>query len=345
MKKGKQLLFVIVMAMLLMLTIPLETQASVNKSPFKDVDDFLYEEHSPIRKLVERGVISGYGDGTFKMHKVVTRGEFATFLARALDLPEAESSFKDLAKSSALYDGVSRAYAAGIIKGFDDGTIKPTEPVLREEIAVMLDRALQLNGDFTKEYVLDFADRSRIGAYARTSVARVYHYDLIEYYTGGVFAPKAEGSRWTTVKAISKFLDVVEGEKWVFRKSYTEDYGYPLLQEEYVNIKGFVFLKGYDGAWYNELGAKPLAGLPTYKPHQALKKGSPVNVNYSDFANSVTMSAQYAIISSGMNITRQQFIDTVNKVRQTKKPVVINGYKFYINPNGNHPLDILYELQ
>lgn len=85
--------------------VPIQTKASTKA--FKDVPASYYA-HKEIMNLVDRGVINGFSDGTFKPTKQVTRAEFA---ARALDLPAATSNFKDVPKTSALYDGVSRAKA------------------------------------------------------------------------------------------------------------------------------------------------------------------------------------------------------------------------------------------
>lgn len=51
---------------------------------FKDVDtNHLY--YQAINKLASNQIVIGYGDGTFKPNKTVTRAEFAVFMARVLD--------------------------------------------------------------------------------------------------------------------------------------------------------------------------------------------------------------------------------------------------------------------
>lgn len=187
---------------------PISIEAS--SLEFKDVPTNYYA-HKEITNLVERGVIKGFGDGTFLPTKQVTRAEFATFVARSLNLPAADSNFKDVGKSSALYDGVSRAHKAGIIRGFGDGTFKPNVAVNRQDMAVMLDRAMQLKGSYTKTKALDFSDTSKVGAYAKTSVERLYNYNVMGPFSGNNFEATTIGTRAETARAIYNMLTVVEG--------------------------------------------------------------------------------------------------------------------------------------
>lgn len=187
---------------------PMEAAAKA----FKDVPTTYYA-HKEIMDLVNRGVINGFSDGTFKPTKQVTRAEFAAFVARALNLPSATSNFKDVPKSAALYDGVSRANKAGIIKGFSTGYFKPNTPVSRQDMAVMLDRAMQLKGSYTKTKALNFSDKAKVGAYAKTSVERLYYYNVMGAFTGTSYQPTTIGTRAETAKFIYNMLTVVEGGK------------------------------------------------------------------------------------------------------------------------------------
>jgi len=54
-------------------------------SDFRDVPKSSYA-YSAIVELAERGVVSGYSDGTFHPNETVTRGQFAGMIARAFNL-------------------------------------------------------------------------------------------------------------------------------------------------------------------------------------------------------------------------------------------------------------------
>ena len=78
-----------------------------------DITGHMFETN--MRSLITKGVLMGYGDNVYAPDKLVTRAEFATFIARALNLPKADSNFEDVPKTYGLYDGVSRAYGAKLL--------------------------------------------------------------------------------------------------------------------------------------------------------------------------------------------------------------------------------------
>jgi hypothetical protein len=208
MNKNKLLLSAIALSIMTpVIVAPVQTNAAVTN--FSDVSKSYYA-HKEVMDLVNRGVINGYSDGTFKPTKQVTRAEFATFVARALDLPSATSSFKDVPKTSALYDGVSKAHKSGIIKGFSNATFKPNVAVSRQDMAVMLDRAMQLKGSYTKTKALNFSDKATVGAYAKTSVERLLNYNVMGTYSGTSYKPTTIGTRAETARFIYNMLTVVE---------------------------------------------------------------------------------------------------------------------------------------
>lgn len=86
-------------------------------------------------------IARGFPDGTFRPRGAVSRGQMATFLARAYDLPRARSSgFSDVRGNphEAAIDAVARA---GIAEGYGDGRFRPGAPVTRGQMATFLDRA------------------------------------------------------------------------------------------------------------------------------------------------------------------------------------------------------------
>ncbi|MGG4013488.1 S-layer homology domain-containing protein, partial [Bacillus smithii] len=137
----------------------------------------------------------------------VTRGQFAGMIARAFNLPNGSSHFKYVPKSKALYEEISKAADAGIIKG-TGGNFYPDRPVTRADMAVMLDRAMNLKGDFKKEGSLKFKDN--VPAYALESVKRMVHYGVIKGKTNGTFAPGEYADRASSSVLVSRALQVIE---------------------------------------------------------------------------------------------------------------------------------------
>jgi S-layer homology domain len=90
--------------------------------------------HDPFWLFIERarahGVISGYSDGTFRPGNSVTRGQMSKFVGNAAGyadaIPPAQQSFGDVPPSDPFRLYIERAYAHGIVSGYNCGG--PGEP-------------------------------------------------------------------------------------------------------------------------------------------------------------------------------------------------------------------------
>ncbi|MGH9275716.1 MAG: CHRD domain-containing protein [Acidimicrobiales bacterium] len=114
--------------------------------PFTDIDGSVHEQ--AIRCMALYGFINGTTSTTFTPGANVTRGQFASFLARALafsgaPLDTADQGFTDVAGSVHL-DAINALAAIGVINGTTDTTFAPNRPVTRAQGASMVARALEL---------------------------------------------------------------------------------------------------------------------------------------------------------------------------------------------------------
>ncbi len=78
-----------------------------------------------IRCLACQGIISGYGNGTFRPNNNVTRGQAAKILSNSAsysdDIPAGRKTFEDVAPQSAFWLYVERVAAHGAISGYQCG--------------------------------------------------------------------------------------------------------------------------------------------------------------------------------------------------------------------------------
>lgn len=111
--------------------------------PFSDVAGHKFA--ASIEWLRLEGLTSGCGGGRFCPDGVVTRGQMATFLARALDLAPAGADAFDDDDGSVHEAAINRVAAAGITFGCDTRRFCPNGRVTRAQMASFLSRGFELD--------------------------------------------------------------------------------------------------------------------------------------------------------------------------------------------------------
>ncbi|MDQ2808549.1 MAG: S-layer homology domain-containing protein [Chloroflexota bacterium] len=102
--------------------------------------------YSFIETAYNRGIISGYSDGTFRPSANVTRGQLSKIMVVAQGWPLDTSGgphFSDVAVGTIFYPFVETAYHHGIVSGYSDGTFHPIDGATRGQIAKIAWGALQ----------------------------------------------------------------------------------------------------------------------------------------------------------------------------------------------------------
>lgn len=130
--------------------------------------------------------------------QLVTRAEFVSILATALELSEDEAAinFSDVFTGQAFAGKVGAAVKAGLVYGYEDGTFRPDNPVSREEMTVMTIRAMQavnihVEVSDVNTAIAKFNDGNKISEWAKTPVAAAVEAGIITGKESGDFAPYA----------------------------------------------------------------------------------------------------------------------------------------------------------
>jgi hypothetical protein len=110
--------------------------------PFGDIAGHKFADD--IVWALENGITTGCGGGNYCPDEDVTRAQMATFLTRALDLPNTSEDFFSDDDSSPHHNAINRVAEAGITTGCGGGKYCPNEPVTRAQMATFLTRALEL---------------------------------------------------------------------------------------------------------------------------------------------------------------------------------------------------------
>ncbi len=102
-----------------------------------------------IRAALRSGIVAGYPDGGYHPEYSVTRDQMAVYISRALAGGDARvpsgpatATFSDVPTDYWAFKYVEYAVAENVVKGYSDGTYKPTDQVDRGQMSVFIARAI-----------------------------------------------------------------------------------------------------------------------------------------------------------------------------------------------------------
>lgn len=108
---------------------------------FFDDDDGIVHE-GPINRVAKADITQGCGPRLFCPDRLVTRGQMASFLSRALALPPPSDDYFNDDDDSAHEDAINRIFEAGITEGCSATRYCPGGHVTRAQMAAFLHRAI-----------------------------------------------------------------------------------------------------------------------------------------------------------------------------------------------------------
>jgi hypothetical protein len=155
-----------------------------------------------IYALAAQGILVGFPDGTFRPTADITRGQVASVIARAFDVPRAETGpFSDVT-THAHARAINGLAAEDIMFGYSDGTFRPNEPITRAQLSSVLARMLELDrlddGPFTD---LEGSVHARaINALAAVGIA--------QGYPDNTFRPDRNVTRAQTATLVDKAMNL-----------------------------------------------------------------------------------------------------------------------------------------
>ncbi|MGZ6525473.1 MAG: S-layer homology domain-containing protein, partial [Tumebacillaceae bacterium] len=128
-----------------------------------------------IESLANKFLVYGTSDSTFSPKQNVTRAQFAALLVRALGLQGSATAapFKDVKSSDWFAADVATAYQAGLISGVGNGEFAPAANVSRQDLTVMLSKAMNLLKIQASGSAHTYADASSFKSYAKDSINTV----------------------------------------------------------------------------------------------------------------------------------------------------------------------------
>lgn len=174
-----------------------------NTTRFSDVPAG-YWAQGDIDRLLAADIVNGYPGGTFQPEGAVTRAQFVKMLVLALGLVPGtgSTSFTDVPPGAWYAPYVSAAVQAGLVQGITPSTFGPDRSLTREQMAVLLARALKLTGSTA----LTFSDAGQIAPWAQGAVAAAVAAGYLNGLPGGSFEPLANVTRAQAAKVLAMVL-------------------------------------------------------------------------------------------------------------------------------------------
>lgn len=171
--------------------------------------------NTAVAELAAKNIIDSSYGSEFKPGQAITRGEFAVMLSRGLGLmgdSMTAQRFTDVQSSSQNGDYIGAAAKAGIITGNTDGTFRASDKITREQMAIMMVRAMEYTGQSVtlSASVMDtlspFKDRAKILSQSIEFVAKAVKAGIIQGISTTQFQPQGNATRGQAAVMLQRML-------------------------------------------------------------------------------------------------------------------------------------------
>ncbi|CRH92893.1 Endo-1%2C4-beta-xylanase A precursor [Chlamydia trachomatis] len=175
-----------------------------------DIDD--HWANKAILSNIANKTMSGTDKLHFAPNQTISRAEFVTILGRLAKVDT--EKFKENKATDIVADKFYTAYMNwavenNLVKGKEDGLVKPDDKLTREEMSVILAKYIDMSAD---KYLLKdvkaevkFADEETISDWAKDSVALLSNMKLLKGKDNNNFVPKDNLTRAEVAQIIFNF--------------------------------------------------------------------------------------------------------------------------------------------
>ncbi len=167
-----------------------------------------------IIKLISRGVIQGYPDGTIKPDNSITRAEAITALMKSMGYSPTsnpEFGFADNNEIPLWVKGfLKTALDHKVVSGYEDNTFRASRNVTRQEVVVMLMKTFEFAPSESSE--LSFVDEEKIAAWSKKYVSKACEMGIVKGYSDNTFKPDKNVTRAELFTMISNCIDYMEAQ-------------------------------------------------------------------------------------------------------------------------------------
>jgi hypothetical protein len=146
-----------------------------------------------IAALAQRGIVTGFSDGTFKPDEPVSRSQYAALIETIFQTDTAQNpiAFNDIPENFWATPAINTAVKTGFMKGFPEGTFQPDQPISRVQVLASLVNGLKVAQPASPtEVVKLYQDSAQIPTWAVPAAASATQTGMVVNYPArGVLNP------------------------------------------------------------------------------------------------------------------------------------------------------------
>jgi len=166
-----------------------------------------------VQWAVDEGIVNGVDEDTFDPDGAATRAMVVTMLWRLAGEPAAAGSdFADVTGDAWYAGAVGWAASGGVVNGMSANTFAPDAEVTREQLAAILYRYAQTQGEgFTGAWAfpLNYSDAAEVSDWAYEPLCWMTMNGVIQGMDGGVLAPGANATRAQITAMFMRFTEAI----------------------------------------------------------------------------------------------------------------------------------------
>lgn len=167
-----------------------------------------------INYVVDAGLFTGATATTFEPETAMTRGMFVTVLGRLADAEgdeeQSAAQFSDVAANAYYAPYVAWAAENGIVSGTEPDRFDPDAPITREQMAALLYRYAQFQGNDTTAadaVIEQFSDYASVSDYAVDAMNWAVENGLMNGTDNSMLAPLGNATRAEVATILMRFVE------------------------------------------------------------------------------------------------------------------------------------------
>ncbi|HEY9622541.1 MAG TPA: S-layer homology domain-containing protein [Crinalium sp.] len=162
---------------------PVEASPASTPVSYSDVPAD-YWAYPFIAGLTQRGIVTGFEDGTFRPDQPLSRAEYAAQVQQIFDQQKQNAiTFQDVPSDFWARSAIDTAVKIGFLKGYPGNVFRPDQPIPRYQVLLSLANGFDLNPPANPATVVStYQDNAQLPGYAVPAIAAATSKSIVVNY-------------------------------------------------------------------------------------------------------------------------------------------------------------------